>query len=166
MALTESEIGIKGSAIYRRLRDRLEANSRGQFVAIDVISGEYEIDADYPAAKDRLLARVPEAAPWGARVGPARQNRVPWWHLRPAGQDMSWLQIKAKGDAWYEKIRKALEADYPGHFVFIEVASGAYEVALDSETAKGRMTARFPDAALWGTRVATPDNTKKASADD
>lgn len=166
MVLTESEIGIKGSAIYRRLRERLEANCRGQFVAIDVISGEYEIDADYPAAKDRLLARVPEAAPWGARVGPARQNRVPWWRLRPAGQDMSWLQIKAKGDAWYEKIRKALEAEYPGHFVFIEVVSGAYEVALDSATAKGRMTARFPNAALWGTRVATPDNTKKASADD
>jgi hypothetical protein len=38
-------------------------------VAIDVDTGDYEIDADEMAAEDRLLARKPKAALWLTQVG-------------------------------------------------------------------------------------------------
>ena len=41
----------------------------GKIVSIDVNSGDYEVDADLLTAGDRLLARHPDAAIWGERIG-------------------------------------------------------------------------------------------------
>jgi hypothetical protein len=65
-----SEVGKRGEAIYREtLRDRLEPEFDGQFVVIDVDSGDYEVDREGMAASLRLQARKPEALIWGTRVG-------------------------------------------------------------------------------------------------
>ncbi len=45
------------------------AGNQGTFVAIDIETGAYEIDADELAASDRLLARVPGAQIWLQRIG-------------------------------------------------------------------------------------------------
>lgn len=46
----------RGDTIYERdIRPRLEEQSEGKFVAIDIETNAYEVDADELAATDRLL---------------------------------------------------------------------------------------------------------------
>ena len=165
MVIAKSEISVRARMLYHKLDDRIKSDRQGDVVVIDVISGEYEIDPDETVAKLRLLERLPDAALWSIPIGRPRHH-IAWWHRRPPGQTMSWQQIRAKGDAWYEKIRHEMEACHSGQFIFIDVASGEYEIASDPETAKCRIAARFPDAALWGTKVGIPGNGKKAGAND
>ena len=62
-----SELGEK---IYRdRIKSRLSPSEKGKFVLIDVVSGHYEIDADFRAASDRLRKRRPDAVNYGVKVG-------------------------------------------------------------------------------------------------
>ena len=62
-----SELGEK---IYReRIKSRLAPSEKGKIVAIDVLSGDYEVDADFITASDRLQARRPDAVGYAVRVG-------------------------------------------------------------------------------------------------
>jgi hypothetical protein len=47
----------------------LRNNSIGKQIVIDVETGDYEIDSDGLAASRRLLAKHPDAALFGARIG-------------------------------------------------------------------------------------------------
>ena len=68
--LERDEIGRRGNAIYQsKLRAILEPQYEGQFVAIDVESGDYEIADEAGEASDRLWARVPDAQILVERVG-------------------------------------------------------------------------------------------------
>lgn len=59
-----------GAEIFdRRVRPALRAEDDGKFVAIDVGTGEYEIDEDDFAAVARLRARLPQADIWLERAG-------------------------------------------------------------------------------------------------
>ena len=65
-----SDIGRRGEAIYsERLREILEPEFDGQFIVIDVDSGDYEVDPEDMSACMRLQARKPDALIWGTRVG-------------------------------------------------------------------------------------------------
>jgi hypothetical protein len=65
-----SEVGKRGEAIYiESLREQLEPEFDGQFIVIDVDSGDYEVDREDMAACLRLQARKPDALIWGTRVG-------------------------------------------------------------------------------------------------
>jgi hypothetical protein len=67
---SKEEFAQRGDAIYERdVRPAVGAANEGDFVAIDIESGAYEVDADEQAASDRLLARVPGAQVWLRRVG-------------------------------------------------------------------------------------------------
>jgi hypothetical protein len=67
---SKEEFARRGDEIYERdLRSKLEPRSNGQFVAIDIETGAYEVDPDEFAACDRLLTRIPEAQTWLKRVG-------------------------------------------------------------------------------------------------
>ena len=62
-----SELGEK---IYRgRIKSRLAPSEKGKIVFIDVVSGDYEIDADFITAAGRLRARRPDAVGYAVRVG-------------------------------------------------------------------------------------------------
>ena len=62
-----SELGEK---IYReRIKSRLAPSEKGKIVAIDVLSGDYELDADFITAADRLQERRPDAVGYAVRVG-------------------------------------------------------------------------------------------------
>jgi hypothetical protein len=66
----KEEFARRGEAIYRRdIEPVVGKGNEGCFVAIDIESREYEIDADETAASDRLLARVPNAQTWVRRIG-------------------------------------------------------------------------------------------------
>jgi hypothetical protein len=67
---SKDEFARRGDAIYdREIGPRLEPAENGKFVAIDIETGEFEVDADEMAATDRLLARVPDAQIWFRRIG-------------------------------------------------------------------------------------------------
>jgi hypothetical protein len=71
------EVRRRGEEIYEaRLRKNAEAVGTGKFIVIDVLSGDFEIDADDLAASRRLLARKPGARIWGRRIGFAIVDRI------------------------------------------------------------------------------------------
>lgn len=72
---TSDEIARLGDAMYdQEVAPRTTAKDAGRFVAIDVESGAFEIDADELAAALRVRAGHPDAQIWLRRVG------VPYLH--------------------------------------------------------------------------------------
>ena len=68
--IPDEEIDRRGEDLYQSLRPRVETPENiGREIVIDVETGDFEIDADGMAASRRLLARRPEAALYGARIG-------------------------------------------------------------------------------------------------
>jgi hypothetical protein len=65
------EIGRRGQELYERtIRPLVETEENiGKQIVIDVETGDYEIDDDGLAASRRLLAKHPDAALFGARIG-------------------------------------------------------------------------------------------------
>ncbi len=63
------EFARRGEEIYHRVvLPRLGPDDEGKFVAIDIETGDYEVDVDEMAASHRLRARIPEAQTWMRRV--------------------------------------------------------------------------------------------------
>lgn len=74
---TPEELARLGAEAFdRRVRPTLRPEDDGKFVAVDVVSGEYEIDPDDYAAVTRLRARVPAADVWLARAGSPATCRI------------------------------------------------------------------------------------------
>lgn len=74
---TLDELARLGADVFdRRVRPNLRPEDDGKFVAVDVVSGEYEIDRDDYAAVARLRARVPAADVWLARAGSRAACRI------------------------------------------------------------------------------------------
>ncbi|MBI4520512.1 MAG: hypothetical protein HY701_06720 [Gemmatimonadetes bacterium] len=63
------EIARRGDAIYETMRARLEAESFGKIVAIDVESADYAVAGTVLAAAHALQARRPNAEIWVVRIG-------------------------------------------------------------------------------------------------
>ena len=65
------EIERRGREIYERhLREKVETEANiGKIIAIDIETGDYEIDDDVLEAANRLHAKHPDAALWGERIG-------------------------------------------------------------------------------------------------
>jgi hypothetical protein len=67
---TLEEMGQLGPEVYNRLvRPKLGPDDDNKIVAVDVDTGDFEIDADDYTAVMRLLARNPEGNIWLERVG-------------------------------------------------------------------------------------------------
>ena len=67
---SKEEFARRGDAIYeRKVHPHLKDEDKDKFVAIDIETGDYEIDADELAVCDRLRARIPDAQIWMVRVG-------------------------------------------------------------------------------------------------
>lgn len=67
---TTEEIARRGTEIYeRKLRQEMEREHQGQFVVVDVTSGDYEVADEDLEASERLLARRPEAMLYGQLIG-------------------------------------------------------------------------------------------------
>ena len=70
LTLTPEEIGDRGSAIYQsQLKRLLEPSHHGQFVAIDINSGDYELGTEAHEASDQLRSRHPDAQILVERIG-------------------------------------------------------------------------------------------------
>jgi hypothetical protein len=74
---TPEEVAQRGEAIYeRQIRARVEPEHRGQFVVIDIETGDYELDADDLVATKRALAKRSEAVLYGLRIGSPAAYRL------------------------------------------------------------------------------------------
>jgi hypothetical protein len=64
------EVARIGNEIYeRRVKPLLKPEDDGKFMAIDIVSGEYEVDSDDYTAVMRLRGRIPGAEIWLMRAG-------------------------------------------------------------------------------------------------
>jgi hypothetical protein len=64
------EIAEIAEEIYQRdIRPKVMPQHKGKFLALEINTGEYEIDEDDLAASERLRARVPNGEHLGLRVG-------------------------------------------------------------------------------------------------
>ena len=66
---SKEEFARRGDPIYENeIRPLLKSSDKGKFVAIDIETGDYAIDADELKAGDKLRARIPDAQIWMVRV--------------------------------------------------------------------------------------------------
>jgi hypothetical protein len=74
---TSDEIVQRGQALYdQQIRARVEVGHKGEFLVLDVDTGEYEIDSNEVAALKRAKAKNPGAALYILRVGFPTAYRV------------------------------------------------------------------------------------------
>jgi hypothetical protein len=68
--ISPDELADLGASIFdQQIRPALRPEDHGKFVAIDVTTGEYEIDEDDYSAVMRLRSRKPTAEMWLMRAG-------------------------------------------------------------------------------------------------
>jgi hypothetical protein len=76
-ALTKDEIARRGREIYERdIRAGVEREHDGEFLVVDVVSGDYEVGGDEDELFERLEARNPEGLFFLMRVGRAAAHRI------------------------------------------------------------------------------------------
>ncbi len=74
---SKEEFARRGRALYDKvIRQTFEPSHDGQFAAIDIETGEFEIDAKDLEAVHRLLERLPKAQPWLCRIGFRSLRRI------------------------------------------------------------------------------------------
>lgn len=74
---TPEELAQLGSALFDRdIRGMLRPEDDGKFIAIDIDSGDHEIDEDDYAAVSRLRVRKPTAEIWLMRAGSPTTYRI------------------------------------------------------------------------------------------
>ena len=74
---SKEEFARCGTEIYERaIRSQVEAAHQGKFVAIDIETSQWEMDADDYTATERLLQQRPDAQIWLVRVGHRATYRI------------------------------------------------------------------------------------------
>jgi hypothetical protein len=72
----KEEIAQRGESIFeKQIRSHLEGKNPRHFLAIDIETGDYEINESEMAACARLRARVPDAQIWLRKVGSRSARR-------------------------------------------------------------------------------------------
>ena len=73
---SKEEFAQRGDAIYEsQIRSQVEEGNRGKIAAIDLETGDFEIDSSEIAACERLEARHPDAQIWIVRIGSRHVRR-------------------------------------------------------------------------------------------
>jgi hypothetical protein len=67
--INPKELAAKGEAVYERMREQLEKEHYGKFIAIEPESGDYEIADRAIDAFLRLKERHPDKLLFGRRIG-------------------------------------------------------------------------------------------------
>lgn len=66
----KEELAQRGQQLYESgIRQQVEAGNEGKIVAIDIETGDFEVDETVMGATERLFERRPDAQPWGIRIG-------------------------------------------------------------------------------------------------
>src|SRR5438128_1263264 len=79
----KEEFARRGDNLYETtIRPRLNSSDKGKFAAIDIESGDFEVNEDQLAAGNRLRSRRPEAQMWMVRIGFPYLHRFGGWDGR------------------------------------------------------------------------------------
>jgi hypothetical protein len=74
---SREEFARRGHELYEKtVQSSLHSGDEGKFVAIDIESGEYEVDLNDYAATERLRNRCPDAQIWLMKVGQRAAYRL------------------------------------------------------------------------------------------
>jgi len=75
------EIARRAEEIYAKIKHVVDEGNHGKILAIDIESGEYEIDDSDIAAVDRLYVRLPDPEIFCLRIGYRAVLRIrgPWF---------------------------------------------------------------------------------------
>ena len=66
----KEEFARRGNEIYERdVKPLVEPDNKGNYVAIDIETGSWEMDSSEMEAGNRLRLRLPDAHVWLVRVG-------------------------------------------------------------------------------------------------
>lgn len=67
---SKEKLAQRGQELYEAgIRQQVEAGNDGKIVAIDIETGEFEVDETLMDATERLFERQPQAQPWTLRIG-------------------------------------------------------------------------------------------------
>jgi hypothetical protein len=67
---SKEELARRGQELYEAgIRQQVEAGNDGKIVAIDIETGDFEVDETVMGATDPLFERQPDAQPWTIRIG-------------------------------------------------------------------------------------------------
>lgn len=67
---SKEEFAQRGDYLYEtQIKSQVETGNDGKIVAIDLETGDFEVDKSKIAACDRLEARHPDAQIWMVRIG-------------------------------------------------------------------------------------------------
>ena len=168
------EVVDRAYAIYdAKIRHRVEPGHHGEYLTLDVVTGEYEIDADDMAANSRMLERYspatlvslrigyPAFGTFGKRVRPVSAhetgvaNRGTSKALVPVpGQEDS---VVAQAIAIYDaKIRHLVEPEHHGEYITLDVKTGEYEFDADGLASNFSMLERHSPETLVTLRIGFP----------
>ena len=74
---SSAEIVQRGQGLYdQRIRAQVETGHQGQFLVLDIETGDYEIDADDVLAIQRAKTKHPDAALYIVRIGSPTAYRL------------------------------------------------------------------------------------------
>ncbi len=73
---TSEVIVARGKELYGQLKDEVEPQHKGKFLAIDIKTGDYDIDAKGAVATYRLLSKRPDAVIYCLRIGYRTAHRL------------------------------------------------------------------------------------------
>ncbi len=91
---TKEEFARRGDALVEsKVRPNLATADEDKFVAIDIESGEYELDKNELRAADRLRKRVLDAQIWLVHVTLGYLHRLSWNRPREEQSDETNLQL-------------------------------------------------------------------------
>lgn len=81
---TSDAIVQRGQALYdQQIRTKVEASHKGEFLVLDIETGEYEMDFNELHALQRAKAKNPDAALYILRVGYSTAYRLGGQRLGP-----------------------------------------------------------------------------------
>lgn len=67
---TNAEIAQRGQALYdQQIREHVEAKHKGEFLVVEVDTGDYEMDAAAVNALERARSKHPDGALYLMRIG-------------------------------------------------------------------------------------------------
>lgn len=82
---SKEEFARRGDEIYEsQVRPQIEEGNYGKIVAIDIETGDFEVDKSEIAACDRLEVRHPDAQIWIVRIGSRHVRRFGGRSRKPA----------------------------------------------------------------------------------
>ena len=155
------------------IRHLVEPERQGEYLTLDVVTGEYEIDADEAAATSRMLERHAAENLFTFRIGylafgafGMRVRRVSEYQAGVASRRPSKTLVPApghensvvsKGIAIYDaKIRHLVEPEHHGKYLALDVKTGEYDFDADSLAANSRMLERHSPENLVLLRIGYP----------